>query len=307
MQATLGIEGDDVLGVEALGQHEADDGGIGGASPVEDGLGGFPFLAGQLDGVDHARQGDAGGALGVVMPHGNTAVLKLVQHAEAVGLGDVFQVYGPEGGRHHAHELDDLVGTVFVGQAMVEGNVRAVGVGVGVGVDAEGYGVHTTQVVHEEGLALHHAQTAGRRAVAVAQHPGGIGDDGHQVATVGELVALQVVVPNGRGNGADPRGIPDTEPAEIVDARLGYGHHLAAIERVSLEAQPLEEDRLGSGYFRGVEVFREEPPQVLQVQVGREGHGSPRSGWEILPTAGRAGHEKDCLRVPRCSGRRHLF
>ena len=101
-------------------------------------------------GVDQPGQGHAARPLRVVVPHGDVAVLaQSVEHLEAVGLRDVLQVHGAEARLDHLHEVDDLVGVVL-----------AVFV---VAVDAERDAVDAAEVLHQEGLALHHAEAARRR------------------------------------------------------------------------------------------------------------------------------------------------
>ena len=139
-----------------------------------------------------AGQRHAAGALGVVVPHRDVALLaQRVEHLEAVGLGDVLEVDGAEARLDHLDEVDDLVGVVLA---------RFV-----VAVDAERHAVDAAEVLHQEGLALHDAQAAGRRAVAVAEHAGGVGDHGHEVAPVGQLERGVVVVADGRGDHGDAR------------------------------------------------------------------------------------------------------
>ena len=116
-----------------------------------------------------------------------------------------------------------------------------------VAVDAERHAVHAAEVLHQEGLALHHAQAARRRAVAVAEHARRVGDDGHQVAAVGQLERRVVVVADGRRDGRHARRVPDVEPVEAVDAGLRDRHHLPAVEPVGLQGQFLEERGLGLG------------------------------------------------------------
>ncbi len=95
-------------------------------APQKHGLDFFQSLPASLMRVDHAGQGDAGGALGVVVPHRDAAVLQLVEDLEAVGLGDVLEVHRAEGGRGHAHEVDDLLGDVLVRVLLVEREARQV-------------------------------------------------------------------------------------------------------------------------------------------------------------------------------------
>ena len=96
--------------------------------------------------VDEAGQRHARRPLGVVVPHRDVALLAQgIEHLEAVGLGDVLEVDRAEARLQHLDEVDDLVGVVlalFV-----------------VAVDAQSHPVDAAEVFHEEGLALHDAQT----------------------------------------------------------------------------------------------------------------------------------------------------
>ena len=56
-----------------------------------------------------------------------------------------------------------------------------------VAVDAQGDAVHPAQVLHQEGLAFHDAEAAGRRHVAVPEDAGGVAHHGHEVAAVGQF------------------------------------------------------------------------------------------------------------------------
>ena len=229
-------------------------GAVGGAGAQEDDLGVLELLAHHPQGVDEAGQGHAGRALGVVVPHRDVALLAQgVEHLEAVGLGDVFQVDGAEAGLEHLHEIDDLVGVVlalFV-----------------VAVDAEGHAVDAAQVLHEEGLALHDAQAAGRRHVAVAEHPGGVGDHRHQVAPVAEVERGVVVVADGRGDHGDARRVVHVEPVEAVDAGFGHADGLAPVELVDGGRELLEEDGLSLGPLLGREVVGEVRAEVGEAEV----------------------------------------
>src|SRR4030042_613510 len=77
-----------------------------------------------------------------------------------VGVRCVLEVHRAEARLEHLHELDRLVRVVLAFLV--------------VAVDAERHAVDAAEVLHQEGLALHHAQTARRGDVAVAQNARGI-------------------------------------------------------------------------------------------------------------------------------------
>ena len=219
-------------------------------------LAALEFAARHPQGVDETRQGHAGRALGVIVPHRDVALLAQgVEHLEAVGLADVLEVDRADRRLEHLYEFDDLVGVVlalFV-----------------VAVDAQRDAVDAAQVLHEEGLALHDPQATGRSHVAVAQNSRGVGDHRHQVAAVAEVERGVVVVPDGRRDHGDAGSVVDVEPVEAVDAGLGHGHRLAAVELVDGGRQFLEEDGLSLGPLLGREIVGKVRAQVGEAEVRR--------------------------------------
>ena len=168
-----------------------------------------------LEGVDEAGEGDAGGALLVVVPDRDLALLaQRVEDAEALGLGDVFEVHAAEPGLHELDELDELVRVL--------------------GVDHERKAVDAAEVLVEQALALHHRQAGLGADVAHAEHARAVGDDGHRVPLVGVLVDLLGVVLDVEAGLGDARRVPDGEVLEVAHAALERGLDLAAVERVEL-------------------------------------------------------------------------
>ena len=104
----------------------------------------------------------------------------------------------------------------------------------------------------------------GGGAVPVAQDPGGVGDDGHGVAPARELEGEIVVVPDRRGDPGDAGGVPGREPLHPKDPALGDGLHLAAVEAVGIDREPLEEEGLGLGPLGGGEALGEGFGEVVQ-------------------------------------------
>ena len=209
-----------LVGIAAVGEYEAGDRRVGGAGAQEDYPGIAELLAGQLERVEEPRERDAGGPLSVVVPHRDIAgVPQLVEDPEAVRLGYVLQVHRPEGILDHLHEIDDLGRIVLpVGAARV---------------DAERHRVHAAQVFHQEGLALHHAQAPGRRAVPIAQDPRRVRHDCHQVTPVGQGEGAVVVVTDIPRYGGNAGSVPDVEPIEAPEPAHRHGLHFAAEELVS--------------------------------------------------------------------------
>ena len=174
------------------------------------------LAAHDLEGVDQAGQGDAGGALLVVVPDRDLALgAQRVEDAEALGLGDVFEVHAAEAGLHQLDELDELVG-VF-------------------GVDHQRKAVDAAQVPVEQRLALHDRQAGLGADVAHAQHAGAVGDDRDRVPLVGVLVGLLGVGLDLEAGLGDARRVPDGEVLKVAHAALERGLDLAAIERVELD------------------------------------------------------------------------
>jgi hypothetical protein len=252
VQGALGVEEAELGGVAAVREDEPRDRRVGGPRAKQDDPGVAELLARQLERVDQARQGHAGGALGVVVPHRYVACLpQLVQDPEAVGLRDVLEVDRAEGVLDHLHELDDLGRVVL---AVLAARVHA-----------EGDRVHAAQVLHQEGLALHDPEASGRRAVAVAQDPRRVRDDTDEVAPVGQGEGQVVVVADARRHGGDAWRVPDIEPVEAPQAAHRHGLHLAAEELVRRKGETLEEDGLRLRPLFGREVRRKGVREVLEA------------------------------------------
>jgi hypothetical protein len=134
-------------------------------------------------------------------------------------------------------------------------------------VDAESDGVDAAQVFHEEGLALHDAEAARRRAVAVAEHTRRVGNHGDEIPAVSQGEGRVVVVADGRRNVGNARGIPDIEPVEAPQSALGHGLYLAAEKFVRFNGKFLEEKRLRLGALLGSEIGRQGFAEILQRDI----------------------------------------
>ena len=110
VETALGVEHDHLVRVGPVGQQQPRRGAVGGAGADEHDLRVLELLAHHLEGVQQTGQGHAGSALGIIVPHGDVALLAQgIEHLEAVGLADVLEVDGAEAGLEHLDELDDLV------------------------------------------------------------------------------------------------------------------------------------------------------------------------------------------------------
>ncbi len=127
--------------------------------------------------------------------------------------------------------------------------------------------VDAAEVLHEEGLALHDAQTAGRSDVAVAEHPGGVGDHRYQVAPVAEVERGVVVVADGGGDHGNAGRVVHVEPVEAVDAGFRHGDDLAPVETVDGRGEFFEEDGLSLGPLLGGEVVGEVRAEVGKAEI----------------------------------------
>ena len=168
-----------------------------------------------LSALIEAGERDARGALLVVVPHGDLALLaQRVEDAEALGLGDVLEVDAAEAGLHELDELDELVRVL--------------------GVDHEREAVDAAEVLEEQALALHHRHAGLGADVAHAEHARAVADDGHRVGLVGVLVDLLGILLDVEAGSGDAGRVPDAEVLEVAHAALERGLDLAAVERVEL-------------------------------------------------------------------------
>jgi len=287
VQAALGVEEGHLLGVAARHQDQPGDRRVRRPRAVQDDPDLVDVLADDAEGVDQAGERDAARALRVVVPDGDVAFLPQgVEDLVAVRLRDVFEVDGAETRLQHLHELDDLVGIVLAGLV--------------VAVHAQRHAVDASQVLHQVRLALHHAEAARGRAIAVTEDAGRVRDHGDQVAAVRQVEGEVVVVANGRGNGRDAGRVPHVEPVEAVDARLGHRHHLAAVELVGGEGQLLQENGFGLCQLFLREACREQLVEVRKREVDRLHRGLPERMSASLRVTG-----EDTTPCRPVAGRRH--
>jgi len=188
------------------------------------------------------------------VPDGDlAAVTELIEHTVAVGLADILQV--------------DCTEAVLDALDKVDDGVRIWLAVLATGIHAESNSIDTTEVLHEHGLTLHNTKTTGRSHITITEHTGGIGDNGDEVATVGELVRHLTVVTDVSGNLGDTRSVPGVEPVETGKSSLGDSLHLTTIETVSLLGKSLVEDGLGLGLLLLSEVLGEALVDIAQILV----------------------------------------
>jgi len=253
VERSLGVEHADLLGVSAVGDEEAGDRGHGSARAQKDDANVGELLARELEGIDGAGEGNAGGSLGIIMPNRDIAgVAEIVENLKAVRLGNVLEVDRSEGRLGHLHEVYDLLGVILA--------VRVAA------VHAKRDAVDAAEVLHQEGLALHDAHTAGRGAVAVAEDAGRVGNDRDHVSAASQLEGSVVVVADGGGDVRDAGGIPGVEPVKAEHAGLGENLELTLVELVAFVRKLLQEQGLGLSLLLGRKVVREGFGEIGQVK-----------------------------------------
>ncbi len=183
VKAAMRIKHDRICRVGTRSVDDARNGGITGACTIKHNLNIFHFLVHQLQRIDQPCQGYAGRPLCVIMPDRDFALLaQHIQHPVAVGLRDVFQVHRTKAVLYHFNKFNDFLGVVLSVLASA--------------VNTQGHRIDAPQVFHQKSLSFHHAQPAGRRAVAITQHAGRIAHHRHQVAPVRKLIREVVVIAN---------------------------------------------------------------------------------------------------------------
>ena len=171
------------------------------------------LLACHLEGIVCAREYDGSGALLVVMPDGDGHLLtEFLEYVEALGAREVFEVDASEGGLDPLDRLYDLLG-VLRGEA-------------------DGEGVDASQVLEDEGLALHDGHAGLAADVSEAEDASPIGYDSDVVPLarplVGELLVLLYVL----ADLGDAGGVPDAEVLKCAYGALWHHLDLAVVEGV---------------------------------------------------------------------------
>ena len=209
------IDRDDVSGTRDL-QH-VDDGRTGGAGAVLDDLDILDALADDLQRVEHTCQHDDGGAVLIVMEHGNLKVaFKLCLDLKALRAADILKVDAAEGRRNGLDRCDDLL--------------------LRLGVQADGERIDTAELLEKDALTLHDRQTGFRANIAQAQHGGAVGDDRHHVALEGVLVDVVGVFPDLAAGFSDTGGVGGGQVIAGLDLHLAHNAHLAVVRLVHFQS-----------------------------------------------------------------------
>ena len=188
--------------------HHLDDGRSGGAGAVQDDLHIGDVLAHHLERIEQSCSHHHGGAVLVVMEHGDVQLA--FQHFfdfEAVGGLDVFQVNAAEAGCDGLHRRDDFFG--------------------GVCVDADREGIHAAEALEQHALAFHDGQGRGCADVAQAQHRGAVGNHRDGIGLAGVTVGIVDVLRDLAAGLGYAGGIRDGKIVDVFDGKLCYGFDLA--------------------------------------------------------------------------------
>ena len=186
------------------------------AGAVQDDVHILHLLAHHTQGVDEGSGDYDGGAMLVIVEHGDVQLpLQGLLDLEAFRALDILQIDAAEGGGDGLARRNDAGGVV--------------------GVDADGEGVHPAELLEQHGLALHDGQPGFGADVAQTQHGGAVGHDGHHVALEGVLVHVVGVfldLPAGLGHAGSVRG---GQVVAGLDLHLAHDAHLAVVALVHFE------------------------------------------------------------------------
>ena len=166
------------------------------------------FAPGDRQAVNDCGQDSDGRAMLVVVEHGDAQVLQGFLNVEALGRGDVLEVDAAETGGDGPHRPDNLVGVL-----------RG---------DTDGIGVHTGQVLEQDGLAFHDRHGRFGADVAEAQHRRAVGHHCDGVAPVGEVVGLGRVGVNRHAHRGHARSVGDGQFLQRFHRHLGIDADFAA-------------------------------------------------------------------------------
>ena len=216
METALAVAGDDPLRIESGGPQQAIGRHIGGAHADEGQPQALQRLADDPGGVDEGGENDGRGALLVVMPDRNVQLpAKGVEDSKALGLGDVLEVDPAEA---RLEQLDGPHNLVRV-----------------LGSEAEGNRIDPTQVLEQQGLALHHRQGGLRPDVTETEYPAAVRDDGDAVGLVAVLEYQGRVGANRTAGRRHARAVPNAEVFEPPHRAFRKDLHLAAV--IGMKAQ----------------------------------------------------------------------
>ena len=156
---------------EAHLDQQISNGDAGSTGTVDDDLHLAHLLPGHLHGVNEGCRHDHSRTVLIVMEYQNVALLlQLLLDLEAAGCRNVLQVHAAEGACQKGNGIHDGVHVL--------------------GADAEGNGIHITELLKEHALSFHHRHAGLRTDVAETENSGTICHHGHCVPAAGQLPAL---------------------------------------------------------------------------------------------------------------------
>ena len=200
----LGIAQDDVVRRKAdrLEQFEARNSGS--ARAVANELRGLDVASGEVKRIDQPGRGNDGGAVLIVMKHGNVEQLaQALLDYKALGRANVLQVDPAPAFAQEPYAIDDLVG-------VLGGHFEVDGIDVG-------------ETLEQHRLAFHDRLRCQRAAVAKAKDGGPICDYGNEIAFGGVVEGAILIFRNGEHRYRHSWGIGEREVA-LGGHRL-CGHH----------------------------------------------------------------------------------
>jgi hypothetical protein len=166
-----------------------------------------------LQGVDQPCQRDGRGALLVVVPDRDLRFFAQgVENVETFRVGDVFKVDPAEARLEQQHGVDDDV-RVF-------------------GVEHDRNGVHTTQILVQQGFPLHDGQSGFWADVAETEHARSIAHHDDGVPFVGVLVHQFGIRLDGFAGSSHAGRVPDGKVIETVHCAFQGRFDLAPVEWV---------------------------------------------------------------------------
>src|SRR5680860_724244 len=242
--------------VSAGGQQESGYRGAGGAGTTDHDAGGLERLAHDAKRVDQGCEHHGGGAVLVIVDHGDVKKLsEAFLHREASRGRDVLEIDAAERRGDRDDRSDDLVHVL--------------------GVEADRNRINLGEPGEQRGLAFHHWQSREGSEVAQAQNGGPVGDHGHPVGSAGQLVDSFGSVCEQAGDTAYPWRVGEGEILSGVegDADPGLGF-TASTERQNtvrtmdqMEVQPFAQLRF----------------QVVQTLLGVSGEDQPDPARRLRP------------------------
>ena len=151
------------------------DGDARAACAVDHHMGLADLLAHHPQGVEQGRTHHNGGAVLVVMEHGDIAnLLEPALDLKAPGRGDILQVDAAKAAGNQINGAHDLVHILAA--------------------DADGEGVHPAKGLEQGAFSLHDGHARLRADIPQAQYRRAVGDDGHQVVPPGQVKGAVIIL-----------------------------------------------------------------------------------------------------------------